>query len=101
MVDEAVFAVLLAQVEETKLAHREAKERFWAAAGKPRELPRLPPGRAHPEGSESIRQAVSEERFAEKAYIEAMMLLNRYLIDGSIPDDVKERLGRKTNSIGS
>lgn len=98
MVDEEVFALLLAQVEETKRAYRDAKERFWEVAGKPREMPRIPSNLPHPDGSELIRRAVSEERYAEKAHLQAMMRLNRYLLDGDIPEDVLQRLGRSQKS---
>jgi hypothetical protein len=100
MVDEGIFALLLARVEEAKRRHLGAKERFWEVAGKSRELPRIPTGLPHPDGSELIRQAVRDETLALKAHIDAMMQLNRYLLDGTVPDEVRAQLN-KSKSAGS
>jgi len=96
MFDNAIFRLLSDEVEKTKRAYEGAKENFWAVAGKPRELPRIPTGLPHPDGSELIRRAVAQENFARKAHIEAIMRLNQYLLDGTIPEDVRVKSGRKT-----
>src|SRR5215469_14702463 len=100
MVDDEIFAFLLEQVEETKRLHQEAKRKFWAIAGKPREVPsKFPTGLPHPDGSEAVRRAVADESFAMKTHIAAMMRLNRYLLDGTLPDNLPEKL-RRPKSTG-
>jgi hypothetical protein len=102
MVNEELFAFLLEHVEETKRLHHEAKQKFWAVAGKPREAPpRLPTGLPHPDGSELVRRAVAEETFTMKAHIEAMMRLNRYLLDGTIPPNVPEKFRKAKSASGA
>jgi hypothetical protein len=99
MVDEAIFALLRAELEQTKAAYHLAKENVWAlVAGNRREWPKVPAGLPHPDGSQAISRAVAEENFAQIAYIEAMTRLNRYLLEGTVPEDVLEQLRRKTKS---
>jgi hypothetical protein len=101
MVDEEVFGFLLDQVEETKRLHQDAKRKFWAVAGKPRDMPsRLATGLPHPDGGEIVRRAVAEESFAMKTHIAAMMRLNRYLLDGTLPDNLPEKL-RKSKAAAA
>jgi hypothetical protein len=61
-------------------------------------MPETFTGLPHPDGSQRIRKAIAEENFARQAYIEAMARLNRFLLDGKIPDDILVKLGRKTDS---
>ena len=98
MIDEDVFSFLLAKVEETKKAHQEAKKNFWAVAGKPRELPKVPTSFPHPDGNELMRSVVAEENRALKAHIEAMTRLNQYLLNGTLPDEVPAQF-RKTKTM--
>jgi hypothetical protein len=81
MIDGNVFAVLLDQVEAAKRIHKEAKQRYWDVV-KPR-----PRGIPPPDG-ELIRRIIADENRALNAYLEATMRLNRYLLDGTIPDDL-------------
>lgn len=99
MLDEAIFALLRAELEETKAAYQAAKEYVWAVvAATQREWSRVPVGLLHSDGSQSVSQAVAEEHFAQTAYIEAMTRLNRYLLEGAVPEDVLEQLRRKAKS---
>jgi hypothetical protein len=98
--DAEVFKFLAQQVEETRTVYEVAKQRFWEIAGKPREWPTtdLP----YPDGSDLFRRVVAHEKFAMKVHVEAMMRLNRFLLDGTVPDDVREKLGRaKGTAAGS
>jgi hypothetical protein len=99
MVNEEVYALLLAEVEEASRAHNAARDNFWRIAGQPRELPRFPTGLPHPDGSELIRNAVREENFARQSHVEAVIRLNRYLLDGRIPEDMPEKL-RTAQAVG-
>ncbi len=97
MINEEAFAILLAEVEATKRAHHDARKRFWEMAGRSRESSGSHEGGPPPvEGFEPMRAAVSEEGQMRKAHIEAVMRLNRYLLDGTIPDNVRGKLS-KTN----
>jgi hypothetical protein len=79
-------------VEESKRAYQDAKRNFWEIASKPREWPTS--GLPHPDGSDLFRRVLAHERFTLKAHVEAMVRLNRYLLEGTIPADVQARLGK-------
>jgi hypothetical protein len=69
--DAEVFSFLLHQVEAKKLA-------YHAARGTRPDDPMAGFSRA--------------ERLALDAYAEAMARLNRYLLDGTIPDDLRKKM---------
>jgi hypothetical protein len=87
--DEEVYTFLVRQAEETKRAYEDAKQRFWEIAGKPREWPTtdIP----YPDGSQLFRRVVAHEKFTMKAHVEAITRLNRFLLDGTVPDDLREK----------
>lgn len=88
MLPDAVRTFLIEEMEQAKERHRDAKERYWEAAGKPRHLPR--PRSGLPDSDECIiRRALAEESAARKAHLRALIRLNRYLIEGIVPDDIE------------
>jgi CDGSH-type Zn-finger protein len=82
--DPDILAALLAKVEETKRAYEKAKDAFWTVAGKSTRLP-------HPDGTHRVHGVVAAETFALKSYTQAVQQLNRYLLDGTIPDEVRPK----------
>jgi hypothetical protein len=90
--DAEVFACLLREVEETKRAHEDAKQLFWEITAKPREWPTH--GLPNPDGSQFFRRVVACEKYAMRAHLAAMQRMNQFLMDGTIPDDVREKLGK-------
>ena len=97
IMDPDVFGILHKQVEETKCALEEAKQRFWELTRKPGELPA---GSGNPDGSEQYRRVIAEERFTLSAHLDAVRRLNDYLLDGTVPDDLREKL-KKTKTARS
>jgi hypothetical protein len=94
MIDPDIYSLLHSHIEETKLKYQQARERFWCVAGLRRRFPMTPNGRAHPDGSELMRRVVAEESRARNDYIESRSRLSRFLLAGTIPDDIL--VGRKT-----
>lgn len=89
MATDPVHTFLLEELEHAKERHREAKERYWEAAGRPRQLPRLRTRLPDPENN-AIRCALAEETEARNAHLNALVRLNRYLVEGTVPEDLDE-----------
>ena len=90
---EEVIAFLVLQVEETKRMHDDAKRHFWHVIKEPSGLP-------HADRSPVFRSAVAQEKVTSEAYAEAVRQLDRYMLDGTIPYHIRERLG-KTKAAGT
>jgi hypothetical protein len=86
-----VFAFLSEQVQLTKRAHEEARRAYWELVRYPGDLPAGDTVNDQRE-SDWYRKTMSYERLTLNSHIEAMSRLNRYLKDGAIPEDVRERL---------
>lgn len=93
MINGEVFAFLLAQVEESRAAYRQAKERLAMIARKTRSTG------YSPGGFELLRHFVTAETSALKSYHDAMMRLNRYLLDGTIPGEVSAALEKMKRRV--
>jgi hypothetical protein len=52
--------------------------------------PREWPTEEYPEGSVRFRRVISHEKAALNAYIEAITRLNRFMLDGTVPDEVQK-----------
>ena len=87
---DAVRILLMEELEDAKERHREAKEHFWEAAGKPRRLPRTYSGLPDMD-SDLIRRALALENEAREVHLNALIRLNRFLIEGVVPGDLRER----------
>jgi hypothetical protein len=93
MFDQRVFSALKEELESAKQRHEEAKEQFWRVGGSPRELPRrFTAGVPEPDGSLILRKAVAAEIEARTAHLEALKRINEYLLHGTIPEDVRQKM---------
>lgn len=90
--DDWILNTLRQELESAKEHHQEARERFWKVTGRPRQLlPRDTEGVPHPDGSLIIRKAAAEETHARKVHLEALIRMNAYLINGSVPEDLAKK----------
>ena len=91
MLDDLIITTLKRELERATQQHQAAKENFWRVAAHPRELPRYTAGKPEPDSGQMIRDAIAEETNALNEHIEALMRLNAYLLNGTIPAHLKEK----------
>ena len=91
MPDDWIFNTLQQELERAQESHHAAKEKFVA---KMREigLPRYTSGIPMSDGSQMFRRALTEERHAGGAHHQALLRINAYPINGTVPEDLKKKL---------
>jgi len=98
MFDQRVFSALKDELERAKQRHEETKEQFWRIGGSPREVPRFTPGVPEPDGSLVLRRAVAAEIQARSAHLEALKRVNEYLLHGTVPEDIRQKLAQDASA---
>jgi hypothetical protein len=78
--------LLRAELEKASSLHEQAKREFWrVSADIPSDLP-------HPDGTQRIQNAARAQTAAMEALYQALRRFNAFLVDGSVPEDLKESL---------
>lgn len=88
--DRRIIEILRAEVERTRVEYTGAKRDFQLLSTD------IPSGLPHPDGMQRIQNASRAQSFAMEAYEKALKRLNRFLISGTIPEDLdnpRKRLG--------
>ncbi len=73
--------ILKEELEKSRVRYQESKKDFAEAA-------RDAKGVGNADGHFSARQAVVRESQARQAYVTALLRFNRFLLDGTVPDDL-------------
>lgn len=82
--DLSISDFLRAEVDRTQNEYYRAKERFWNITKD------LPSGLPHPDGMKRIQNARRDESAALDRYIHALRRLNDFVLDGVVPDELKD-----------
>jgi hypothetical protein len=81
-----IVEILRAEVERTHTEYNKAKQDFRHVAAD------IPSGLPSPDGKQRIQNASHAQTLAMDAYAEALSRLNRFLIDGTISENLLNKL---------
>lgn len=84
-----IMEILRAEVERTRTQYTSAKQDFQ------RRSMDIPSGLPHPDGMQRIQNASRAESHAMEAYETALNRLNRFLISGTVPEDLEKEPNKK------
>ena len=98
-IDLAIHCALKRELENTKQRYEAAKLHFRDVTAHSGELIRYTAGMPESDGHQILRNALHEENESRSAHIEALMRLNDYLLNGTIPEHLQEKKksGQGTN----
>lgn len=82
--DKSIYDFLLAEMNRTREQYYSAKERAWSISAD------IPSGLPHPDGVKRIQNAARDESAALDNYINSLRRLNDYVLDGVVPEDLKD-----------
>lgn len=90
--DLSISDFLRAEVDRTQNEYYRAKEQFWNVTRD------LPSGLPHPDGMKRIQNARRDESAALDKYINALRRLNDFVLDGVVPEELREAQKRLAGS---
>jgi len=80
---QSVFDFLRAELDRTHDEYVRAKERFYEIAGQ------APTGLPHPDGTRRVENAARVQATAMLDYAKAIHRFNDFVLDGTIPEELK------------
>ena len=97
MIDDEIYGALKAELERAKEKHREATEKFRELCREIQEKPsEYTTDVPIPESSQKIMNAANDESDARKRHLEALIRINEYLLNGTIPAHLKKQPKKET-----
>jgi hypothetical protein len=78
-----ITELLRVELEEATRRHEEAKRNFWRISAD------VPSGLPHPDGSRRIQNAARVQTGSMAALAATLRRFNAFLIDGTVPDDLR------------
>lgn len=89
-VEDRIVDRLQAELNRAKQAFDRAKEDFWRVAAA------APSGLPHPDGTQQVHNAARAHMHAMNTYTKALKRFNEYLLNGTIPEDLRSEFAGKT-----
>lgn len=94
LVVQSIFEILRAEVDQACEAYAKAKQNFWHISAD------VPTGLPHPEGRQRIENASRAQTVAMVAYTRALRRFNEFLLNGTVPEDLKNTREQAEKSTG-
>lgn len=79
-----IFAALKTEVDQAREEYTRAKRDFWHISAE------VPTGFPHPDGMQRIANASRAQTAAMVAYTRALRRFNEFLLNGTVPEDLKK-----------
>lgn len=92
---QSIFEILRAEVDRASQEYAKAKQNFWHISAD------VPTGLPHPDGRQRIENASHAQTSAMIAYTRALRRFNEFLLNGTIPEDLRNIQDASAKSDGS
>jgi hypothetical protein len=92
---QVIFEILKAEVDQASDEYSRSKQIFWQVSAE------VPTGLPHPDGTQRIANASRAQTAAMVAYTRALRRFNEFLLNGTVPEDLRDRLPNHPKTLGS